>query len=159
MDLIVSAFNQMSEKELIIIGDGPDFNSVRKMANPNIKLLGYQPLEVLRDYMGKAKAFVFAAEEDFGIVPVEAQACGTPVIGFGKGGLMETVVDNETGIFFNEQTVNSIKAAIARFELVQDKFDPILIRKHSERFSKERFKREFMEYLTSLISIKKESAI
>ena len=91
MDLIVEAFSRMPDKKLVVIGDGPDFGKIKSKATNNITLLGYQPFGVLKDYMQKAKAFVFAAEEDFGITPVEAQACGTPVIAFGKGGALETV--------------------------------------------------------------------
>jgi glycosyltransferase involved in cell wall biosynthesis len=93
--------------------------------------------------MQKAKAFIFAAEEDFGIVVVEAQACGTPVIGFGKGGALETIVEGKTGLFFREQTIESLKEAVQRFEQVS--FDPAVIRTHAERFSAERFRREFAE--------------
>ncbi len=91
VDLIVEAFSKMPENKLVVIGDGPDFDKVRLKAGGNATLLGYQNSEVLRDYMQRAKAFVLAAEEDFGITPVEAQACGTPVIAFGKGGALETV--------------------------------------------------------------------
>jgi glycosyltransferase involved in cell wall biosynthesis len=104
MDLVVQAFAQMPEKKLYVIGDGPTFKKVEKMATDNIILLGYQSFDVLKNYLSKAKAFIFAAEEDFGIVPVEAQACGTPVIAYGKGGVTETVIHNKTGVFFYEQS-------------------------------------------------------
>lgn len=91
MDLIVEAFATMPDKRLVVIGEGPEFEKVKAKAGPNVELLGYQGSEVLRDYMQRARAFVFAAEEDFGIMPVEAQACGTPVIAFGKGGVLETI--------------------------------------------------------------------
>ncbi|MGE4530468.1 MAG: glycosyltransferase family 4 protein, partial [Acidithiobacillus sp.] len=91
MDLIVDAFSNMPDKRLVVIGDGPDMKKIRSKAGANIQFLGYQPFDVLRDYMQRAKAFVFAAEEDFGITPVEAQACGTPVIAYGRGGALETV--------------------------------------------------------------------
>jgi len=141
MDLIVEAFAQMPNKKLVVIGDGPEMPKVRAKAGPNVTLLGYQPFEVLRDYMQRAKAFVFAAEEDFGIAPVEAQACGTPVIAFGKGGAAETVVAGETGIFFQDQNVPSLIKAIEEFEKLR--FDPLRVRKNAERFSSERFRREF----------------
>lgn len=114
MDLIVEAFAAMPDKTLVVIGDGPDFEKIRAKTTPNVRLMGYQPFSVLLDHMQRAKAFVFAAEEDFGIAPVEAQACGTPVIAFGKGGALETVrglgvADSEpTGVFFDEQSVTSI---------------------------------------------------
>jgi glycosyltransferase involved in cell wall biosynthesis len=141
IDLIVEAFSQMPDKRLVVIGDGPEMPKVRAKARPNVTLLGYQPFEVLRDYMQRAKAFVFAAEEDFGIAPVEAQACGTPVIAFGKGGAAETVVAGETGIFFQDQSVPSLIKAIEEFEKLR--FDPLRVRKNAERFSSERFRREF----------------
>jgi glycosyltransferase involved in cell wall biosynthesis len=141
IDLIVEAFSQMPDKRLVVIGDGPEMPKVRAKAGPNVTLLGYQPFEVLRDYMQRAKAFVFAAEEDFGIAPVEAQACGTPVIAFGKGGAAETVVAGETGIFFQDQNVSSLIKAIEEFEKLR--FDPLRARKNAERFSSERFRREF----------------
>ncbi|WP_254655338.1 glycosyltransferase family 4 protein [Selenomonas sp. oral taxon 137] len=100
VDLIVEAFTAMPEKRLVVIGDGPEFGKIKKKAGSNVTLLGYQPFEVLRDKMQKAKAFVFAAEEDFGIIPVEAQACGTPVIAYGRGGALETVIPGRTGVFF-----------------------------------------------------------
>src|SRR5690606_4789240 len=83
MDLIVEAFTDMPDKKLVVIGEGPDMPKLRKLAGQNVKILGYQPRDALREYMRRATAFVFAAEEDFGIAPVEAQACGTPVIAFG----------------------------------------------------------------------------
>ena len=110
IDLIVEAFAQMPDKQLIVIGNGPDFQKIKHLATPNVKLLGYQPFKILKDYMQRAKAFVFAAEEDFGIIPVEAQACGTPVIAYGKGGALETVIESKydmaTGYFFYEQKVS-----------------------------------------------------
>ncbi len=147
IDLIVEAFSKMPDKRLVVIGDGPNFEKIKKKAGKNVELLGYQPFEVLKDYMQRSKAFIFAAEEDFGIVPVEAQACGTPVIAYGKGGVLETVVGGKTGIFFKEQTVESLVEAVKNFEQREDVFDPLQIRKNAERFSKERFKREFKEFV------------
>lgn len=141
MDLIVEAFAQMPDKKLVVIGDGLEMPKVRAKAGPNVTLLGYQPFEVLRDHMRRAKAFVFAAEEDFGIAPVEAQACGTPVIAFGRGGATETIVAGETGVFFQEQSVESLITAIEEFEKLS--FDPLRVRRNAERFSAERFRQEF----------------
>ncbi len=92
MDLIVEAFSQMPDKKLVVIGDGSEMSKIKAKASSNIELLGYQPNSVMQEYMQKAKGFVFAAEEDFGITPVEAQACGTPVIAFGKGGALKQFV-------------------------------------------------------------------
>ena len=109
-------------KKLVVIGEGPEFAKTKAIAGPNIEIMGYQPFDVLKEKMQKAKAFVFAAEEDFGITPVEAQACGTPVIAYGKGGALETVrgldEENPTGLFFEEQTVESIVKAVNRFEQI-----------------------------------------
>ncbi|HHP8620870.1 TPA: glycosyltransferase, partial [Klebsiella pneumoniae] len=91
IDLIVEAFSEMPNRKLVVIGDGPEMQKIKSKAKTNIEILGYQPDSVMQEYMRNAKAFVFAAEEDFGIIPVEAQACGTPVIAFGKGGALETI--------------------------------------------------------------------
>ncbi len=151
MDLIVEAFSKIPDKKLIVIGDGPDFNKIKSKAAENITLMGYQPFEVLKEHMQKAKAFVFAAEEDFGITPVEAQACGTPVIAYGKGGTLETILgldkEKSTGIFFEEQTINSICNAVNIFEKNQDKFKPENCRVNSERFSNERFVRDIRNFI------------
>lgn len=151
MDLIVETFSKMPDKKLIVIGDGPDFNKIKAKAGKNVTLLGYQPFEVLKEHMQKAQAFIFAAEEDFGITPVEAQACGTPVIAYGKGGVLETVLglDNEkpTGIFFEEQTIESICKAVNIFEKNQDKFNPENCRVNAERFANERFLKEIKEFI------------
>jgi glycosyltransferase involved in cell wall biosynthesis len=128
IDLIVEAFSRMPEYELRVIGEGPDFEKIKDKAGPNVKMLGYQSFEVLKEQMQKARAFVFAAEEDFGIAPVEAQACGTPVIAFGKGGVTETVIEGETGVFYDAQTVESLQAGVREFEATAEKFDPFLRR-------------------------------
>jgi len=151
MDLIVEAFSGMPEKKLVVIGDGPDFKKIKSKAGPNVELLGYQTLDVLRDYMQRAKAFVFAAEEDFGITPVEAQACGTPVIAYGKGGALETVrgEDHEkpTGLFFAAQNIKSIIDAIDYFEQCIDKFSPAACRENALRFSPEHFRNNFSRFV------------
>ncbi|SHI49427.1 glycosyltransferase family 4 protein [Pollutimonas bauzanensis] len=146
MDLVVRAFAAMPDKKLVVIGEGPQYNKIKQAITPNVTLLGYQPFDVLRDHMQRARAFVFAAEEDFGIVPVEAQACGTPVIAFGKGGARETVAEGKTGIFFNEQTEKSIQAAVRMFE-ADFRVDPAAIRQHAEYFSTERFRREIKNFV------------
>ncbi len=136
--LIVEAFSQMPDKRLVVIGDGPGMKRLKKIAAPNVELLGFQPDPVVVDYMQQAKAFVYAAEEDFGIVPVEAQACGTPVIAYGKGGVLESVVEGKTGVFFTEQTPESIIRAVESFEK-QPPYDATVIRQNAEQFSKIRF--------------------
>jgi glycosyltransferase involved in cell wall biosynthesis len=147
IDLIVEAFARMPGRRLVVLGDGPEMAKVRSKVGPNVQLLGYQSDAVMRDYMQQARAFVFAAEEDFGIVPVEAQACGTPVIAYGKGGARETVVADETGIFFGEQTVEAVCRAVEEFEARVGGFDPVKVRANAERFSPARFRAEFWEFV------------
>ena len=143
VDLIVEAFAKMPDKELVVIGDGPEHDALARRAGPNVTLLGYQPDEAVTYYMQNARAFVFAAEEDFGIVPVEAQACGTPVIAYGRGGAQETVVPGETGVFFAEQTVDHLTAAVAEFESIRGRFNPADLRAQAERFAAPVFRQQF----------------
>lgn len=145
VDLIVRAFAAMPDRKLVVIGDGPDDAKVRTAGAPNVTFVGHASREVLRDWLRKARAFVFAAEEDFGITPVEAQACGTPVIAFGRGGALETVVDGSTGLFFSEQTVESIREAVDRFE--RTAFDPAACRANAERFSAPRFRAALVDWV------------
>jgi glycosyltransferase involved in cell wall biosynthesis len=147
MPLIAEAFRLMPDRKLVMVGDGTELAKVKAVAGPNVEVLGYQPFNSLRDLMGRASAFVFAAEEDFGITPVEAMACGTPVIALGRGGVTETVVEGQTGTFFHEQTPQSIVEAVDRFERCQDRFDPAIIREHAEFYRPERFCREFSALL------------
>jgi glycosyltransferase involved in cell wall biosynthesis len=143
IDLIVKAFADMPDKELVVIGDGPEMPKIKRAAGPNVTILGYQPDEAVTYYMQNAKAFIFAAEEDFGIVPVEAQACGTPVIAFGRGGALETVIPGKTGVFFQEQSEDHLKSAVDDFEEVADQLDPYVIRENAERFSPDVFRTMF----------------
>ncbi|SBW08023.1 Glycosyl transferase, group 1 [uncultured Dysgonomonas sp.] len=154
IDIIVEAFSKMPDKKLIVIGNGPDKQKIEKLRTSNIELMGYQPFSVLKEHMERAKAFVFAAEEDFGIVPVEAQACGTPVIAFGKGGSLETIKDKETGIFFYEQTANAIIEAVNNFEEIKASFDPQLIREHALNFDIDIFKENIKNYMTNIMNNK-----
>lgn len=151
MDLIAEAFTAMPARRLVIVGDGPEMRKVRAKAGPNVTVLGYQPDDALRDYMQRAKAFVFAAEEDFGIVPLEAQACGTPVIAYAKGGVLETVrgLEDEqpTGVFFREQSVSAIKAAVDSFEREAARILPSACRENALRFAPERFRAEFTAFV------------
>ncbi len=151
IDLIVEAFSKMPEKKLIVIGDGSEIGKVKSKASKNVEILGYQPNHIMLEHMQNAKAFVFAAEEDFGITPVEAQACGTPVIAFGKGGSLETIrplgVDNPTGLFFSEQTIESIISQVNAFERNVEIFEPENCRLNSLRFSSLRFKNEMDNFI------------
>ncbi len=153
MNLIVEAFTQMPDKKLVVIGDGGEYKKIAALAagHSNITLLGYQPFDVLKSHMQRAKAFVFAAEEDFGITPVEAQACGTPVIAFGKGGVLETVrpleVDEPTGVFFDEQTCAALCHAVERFEANSSLLFASNCRKNAEKFSAQRFENEISAFV------------
>ncbi|HCA6537987.1 glycosyltransferase family 4 protein [Klebsiella quasipneumoniae] len=146
IDLIVEAFSSMPDKTLVVIGDGSEMNKIKSKASRNIEILGYQPNEVLVDYMQNAKAFVFAAEEDFGITPVEAMACGTPVIAFGKGGALETIrplgESEPTGIFFDSQLVSAVVTTVETFENNIHMFTSDNCRKQALKFSADRFKHE-----------------
>ncbi len=152
MPIIVEAFSAMPDKRLIVIGEGPEFEKCKAVAGPNVTLMGWQPFDVLKDHMQRAKAFVFAAEEDFGITPLEAQACGTPVIAFGKGAVLETIqgLDSArpTGVFFNQQTPEAINAAVELFEREAARITPEACRQNVLRFSPERFRAEFTEFVT-----------
>ena len=148
IDTIIEAFNQMPDKKLVVIGGGPNLDAYRKLAKNNVTVMGYQPFDVLKDKMQHAKAFVFAADEDFGMIPIEAQSCGTPVIAYGHGGSLETVNGGKTGLFFNEQTPEAIVEAVNKFEAMGSQpFAPADCRQWAEGFSEERFKREIQEFV------------
>lgn len=145
--LIVEAFASMPDKRLIVIGDGPEISAARAVAGPNVTIMGYQPKNVLLDHMQRARAFIFAAEEDFGIIPVEAQACGTPVIAYGRGGSLETVRGDEspgrTGVHFHEQTTQSVRDAISEFESLSPAITSDDCRQNALKFSRELFAQSF----------------
>lgn len=148
IDTIIEAFNQMPDKKLVVIGGGPNLEAYRKLAKDNVTVMGYQPFDVLKDKMQHAKAFVFAADEDFGMIPIEAQSCGTPVIAYGHGGSLETVNGGKTGLFFYEQTPEAIVEAVNKFEAMGSQpFAPADCRQWAEGFSEERFKREIKEFV------------
>lgn len=151
MPMIVEAFRSLPEKRLVVIGDGSELKRCKELAGSNVEILGWQPFSVLKDYMQRAKAFVFAAEEDFGITPVEAQACGTPVIAFGKGGVLESVkglkAEKPTGLFYQYQTPESLADAIMHFEADGSKILPIHCRENAAFFSSDRFRSELLSYV------------
>ncbi|MBO9722885.1 MAG: glycosyltransferase [Novosphingobium sp.] len=156
VEMIVEAFNRRPDLHLRVIGDGPDVKKVRQIAGPNIEILGHIPFEQLIAEFQTARAFVFAALEDFGIVPVEAQACGTPVICLGKGGTAETVRplggNAATGVWFEEQTPESLVAAIDRFVEGEGDIRPEDCIANAASFGEERFRQQYSDCVNSLIS-------
>lgn len=156
-DLVVQAFNRLGYR-LLVMGDGEELERVKALAGPNIEfVIGASDSEVA-SRLQRARALVFAAEEDFGIVPLEATACGTPVIAFGRGGAMETVVEGLTGIFFQEQTVASIIDAVQRFLEIENRFDGESMRAHAERFGAERFRAELGRAIEAVVLEARERA-
>ena len=160
VDLAVEACNRLGRR-LVIIGSGQARTELEKLAGPTVEMLGWQSDETIRAKMRQAEALIFPANEDFGIVPLEAQACGTPVLAYGEGGATETVLGLEeapkgpTGVFFREQTVDSLCEAIRRFEAAQDRFSPEDTRRQAEKFDKTRFERELLEYLAEVVALPK----
>lgn len=151
IDLIVEAFSRMPDRHLVVIGDGPEMAKIRAISTPNVSIMGFQPFNVMRDYMRRSRAFIFAAEEDFGIAPIEAQACGTPVIAFGRGGALETIQDGVSGLFFTDQIPRSLMDAVYDFEARSDIFTPHACRENAMRFTVERFDNEFMQVVTDAL--------
>lgn len=153
MPMIIQAFSAMPDKRLIVIGDGPQMSQAQAACGPNVTLLGYQPLAVLREHMQNAQAFVLAAKEDFGITAVEAQACGTPVIAFGEGSALETIrgLDEArpTGVFYLQQSVQALVGAVHRFESEQYRITAQACRKNAERFSEQRFELEIRNFIAA----------
>jgi len=146
VDIIIEAFNHL-KLPLVIVGDGPGMKQLKRIAGPTIELIGHQSATEVESLLSTARAFIFSAEEDFGIVNVEAQAAGLPVIAFGRGGALETVIENKTGIFFKHQTTLCLIEAIQEFLEKEEKFDPQEIRKNAERFPRSRFEREFKAFV------------
>jgi glycosyltransferase involved in cell wall biosynthesis len=152
LDLAVEAFSMLPDKRLVMIGDGPEMAKLRAKAGPNVEFIGFQPPAVMQDYLSRARAFIFPSEEDFGIVPVEAQASGTPVIAFGSGGALETVVGlgsddpkPPTGVFFERQTAESLKSAVLQFEANQHEFSANACSAHAAAFGVATFKHRLQE--------------
>jgi glycosyltransferase involved in cell wall biosynthesis len=138
-DLAIEAFNKLG-KPLVVIGDGEQLKELRATAADNIKIMGYQPFEVVRDHYARCKALIFPGEEDFGIVPVECMASGRPVIALRRGGVLDTVVDGVTGFFFEEQNVDSLIGAVTRFELNEHNIASEVLVEHARQYSRDLFK-------------------
>jgi len=151
VDVVVEAFRQWGDRPLVVIGDGPERARIEQHAGPNIQFVGYQPPDRLATFLQKAQAFVFAAEEDFGITVVEAQACGTPVIALGGGGAAETVCPDRTGLWFAEQPPASLLATLQAFEEKRqrhpDRFTPTQCRANALRFAPDRFRLEIQQWV------------
>jgi len=155
VDLIVRAFAEDGARQLVVIGDGPDDAKVRAAAGAatTIRFIGRADRDTLRSWLRNAQAFVFAAEEDFGIAPVEAQACGVPVIAYGRGGARESIValdrQGPTGVLFDQQTIDSLRGAIGRFEAAGSAITAAACRANAARFRVERFRRELRAWVDS----------
>lgn len=152
-DLVTAAFLQ-NGKRLVVIGEGEQLDALKAEATDRITVLGRQPFPVVKEYLANAKALIFPGVEDFGIVPLEAMASGTPVIAFAKGGALETVIESSdptlaTGLFFHEQSIEAINDAIARFESMPDHISPQACRRQAERFASARFKQEISSFIQS----------
>lgn len=147
IDLIVEAFSHMPDKKLLVVGDGPEMGRLKKLVGKNVELLGYRSDEELKELVSKARAFLFAAEEDFGICMVEALAAGVPVIAYNRGAAREIIQEGITGALFAEQSVSSIKEAIDRFEPVIECLNPVSIKRSAQRFSKDEFSRQLQAFV------------
>jgi glycosyltransferase involved in cell wall biosynthesis len=150
VDLLVNAFARMPQRRLVVIGEGPEYRGLKARAGANVQFLGRLPATELRSQVQRARAFLFAAIEDFGIAPVEALACGTPVIALRKGGAAETIVGLEgeepTGVFFDRQSAEAVVQAVSDFEAQSARISEAACRRGAERFSAERFREEFTAY-------------
>lgn len=151
LDLVVQACNELN-LPLVVIGTGEMEAELKKMAGPTVTITGWISDEQKIKYIQESRALIFPGEEDFGIVPVEIQAAGKPVIAYGKGGCLETVIDGKTGLFFPEQTVESIKQAIQAFIGREGEFDPRVIHEHAQQFSRTRFQSEIKQLVDKLWS-------
>jgi len=146
VDLAIAAAAKLGRR-LVVVGTGPERAALERGAGPGVQFLGWQSDEQVRDWYAGCRALLFPGEEDFGIVPLEAQACGKPVVAFGRGGALETVVDGETGVFFNEQTVEALAAAMTRLERERERFVPARIRAHALKFDRAEFRRQMTEFI------------
>ena len=150
VELAVKAFNQLPDR-LVVIGAGPERNHLKSIAGKNVEILGFKTDEVVQSYYSRARGFIFPQEEDFGLTPVEAMASGVPVIAYQKGGVLETVKEGKTGMFFQEQSVKAIYRAIEEFKGIEEGFDRQEIREHSKQFSTKKFEEKFQRIVNQSI--------
>jgi glycosyltransferase involved in cell wall biosynthesis len=151
-DLAIEACNRL-RRRLVVIGEGEERVRLEQLAGPTIELLGWQEDAATRDYLRRCRALLFCGEEDFGIVPVEAQAAGRPVIAYGVGGAAETVVDGQTGITFGAQSPDAVVDAIRRFERDEDQFSPDACYTHARQFSQSAFARRFRQFFDHCLDV------
>jgi glycosyltransferase involved in cell wall biosynthesis len=156
-DLMIEAFNA-SGRPLVVIGSGEMLASLRRQAKPNVRLLGWQSDEVIREHYARCRALIFPGVEDFGLVPVEAMACGKPVIALGAGGVLETVVDGVTGVLFSQATPASLEQALIRFERHSASFNPEVIRAHALQFSTALFKTRFEAFVREALTARADAS-
>jgi glycosyltransferase involved in cell wall biosynthesis len=158
LDLAVAACNRL-RRRLVVIGTGQEAARLRALAGPTVEFLGWQPDAVIRDHFRRCKALLFPGEEDFGIVPLEAHACGAPVIAYGRGGVTETVIPANvrgvwqppTGLWFEEQTADALCAALEEYERSADRFSPSAARRQALRFERARFERELFAFVDGVL--------
>ena len=150
IDVAIEAFNKL-ELPLIIIGDGEDRKRLEKMAVKNIKFLGFQPEEKIAEYYQNCQALIFPGEDDFGITPVEAMSFGKPVLAYRKGGALETIIEGETGEFFDDPIPEILADGIRRIKNNYDSYNPEKIKKQAERFSESVFKENIKKFINSLV--------
>ena len=155
-DLVIEAFRNFGNRRLYVLGDGPELKALQRLGSPNIQFLGYQSDQVIQDYLQRARALIFAGTEDFGIVPVEAQACGTPVVAFARGGALETVVPDLTGVLFHEQSPAALRASIEQLERLTSSgaITAAACRRNAERFEEARFRREFSTFVEQQLRLR-----
>jgi glycosyltransferase involved in cell wall biosynthesis len=149
IDLAVEAFNKLG-LNLVIIGQGPERKKLQRKAKKNIKFLGWKSDEIVAKYYKNCIAFIFPSDDDFGIAPVEAMSYGKPVLAFKKGGALETIIEGKTGEFFDFQNVAVLADGVRRLRLNPDKYDPKFISSHAQKFSRQRFEKEFKEFIDKL---------
>lgn len=147
VDLAVEAFRR-NGKKLVIVGEGDEFARLKAIAGPNTSFLGRVPFNMLKDLLSRCRALIFPGEEDFGITPVEAMASGRPVIAYGRGGVLDTVIPNKTGLFFADQSTEGLLQAVEDFEAMESQFEPLLIRQHAQQFSADEFKDKMRTIIT-----------